>query len=306
MEAAADPARDDVDPVEEGVDLVREELLHEGRVVDSVHDDEQLVQRERAAAAHPAREDEAQGAVRPRDEGRRTLPVRGALGEEALTPVAVLEDEVAGGVERAERPEEEQVVHVVGEGRPHAALGASEAGIEHVPPHADGVDLVDEDDALAAPLAGEPLRAAREDPHDDRVDPDEGRGEAGARDRDERRVEAGRERLREHRLARPGRAEEEQAPLPLSPGALEGFPRLPDRDDAADFLLRLDLAPDVRDLHAPLGVARLEGLDLREVHEQQRAEEDQEVEDQEEGEDHEQRQDLEEVRRIEQDEEDEY
>ena len=48
----ADARRDEVGRVEEGVRPVREEAPEEGRVVDPVHDDEQLVQRELAAAHH--------------------------------------------------------------------------------------------------------------------------------------------------------------------------------------------------------------------------------------------------------------
>ena len=86
-----------------------------------------------------------------------------------------------------------------------------------------------------------------------------------------------------------GRAEEEQAALALAARALERLARLPDRDDAPHLFLRLRLAADVRELDAPLRVSRLEGLDLREVHDQQRAEEDREVHDHVEGEDHEER-----------------
>ena len=180
--------------------------------------------------------------------------------------------------------------------RARAAREASDAaGVQRLPAHADGVDLVDEDDALAAPLACEPLGAAGEDADDDRVDPDECRGEARARDRDERRVETGRECLREHRLAGAGRAEEEEASLALAARPLECLARLPDRDDAPHLFLRLGLPADVRELHAPLGVAGLEGLDLREVHDEQRAEEDREVHDHVEGEDQEERQDPDEV-----------
>ena len=180
-----------------------------------------------------------------------------------------------------------------------AAGGSAEAGVERLPAHPDGVDLVDEDDALTAPLAGEPLRAPGEDADDDRVDADERRGEAGAGDRDERRVEAGRERLREHRLAGARCAEEQQAALALAAGALECLTGLPDRDDAPHLLLRLGLAADVRELDAPLRVSRLEGLDLREVHDQERPEEDEEVHDEEERQDHEQRDDLHQERRVE-------
>ena len=180
-----------------------------------------------------------------------------------------------------------------------AACGSSEAGVERLPAHADGVDLVDEDDALAAPLARESLRAAGEDADDDRVDADERGGEAGAGDRDERRVEAGRECLREHGLPGAGGAEEEQPALALAARPLERVAGLPDRDDAPNLLLRLGLAANVRELDAPLRVSRLEPLDLREVHDQERPEEDEEVHDQEERQDHEQRDDLDEERGVE-------
>src|SRR5204863_9106500 len=108
-----------------------------------------------------------------------------------------LDHDVAARGERAVRPEEELVV------RSGLVLAERRAA------HADGVDLVDEDDALAAPLAGELLRLPREEAHDERVDADEGLREARPRDRHERRVEARGDRLREHRLPGSGRAEEE-------------------------------------------------------------------------------------------------
>src|SRR6185295_3796786 len=94
-----------------------------------------------------------------------------------------------------------------------AHAGAAAGLAERLAAHAHGVDLVDEDDALAAPLAREPLRLPREPADRDRVHADERLREAGAGDGDERRVEAGRDRLREHRLAGSGRAEEEQPAL---------------------------------------------------------------------------------------------
>ena len=293
-----DPARHDVDAVEERVQLARQELAEEGRVVDSVHHDEELVERERAPHPEATGEHEGEDAVHAGGDGGGAGRLRRALGEEPLPPAAVLEDEVAGGVQRPERAVPEELVQVV-RSMP-AGRAAAEAGVERLPPHPDGVDLVDEDDALAAPLAGEPLRAAGEDADDDRVDPDERRREAGAGNRDERRVEPGRERLREHRLAGPGRAEEEQAPFPLAPGTLEGLARLPDRNDPTYLLLRLLLTAHVFQLHAPLRVPGLEGLDLGEVHQEQRAEQDDEVEDEEDGQHHEQREDLHEHRRVDQ------
>src|SRR5581483_6342875 len=128
-----------------------------------------------------------------------------------------------------------------------------------------------------APLAGELLRLACEEAHDQRVDSDERLREAGARDRDERRVEAGRDRLREHRLAGSRGAEEEQASLALAARPLERLARLPERDDAAHLFLRLGLAAHVLELHAPLGVAGLVAADLRDAHQHQRAHEDEEV-----------------------------
>ena len=92
--ALADAAGDDVDPVEQGVHLVGEELLEERRVVDSVHDDEQLVQGERAST-HAAREHEVEDAVHTSCDTGRAGRLRRTLREEALAPLAGLEDEVA-------------------------------------------------------------------------------------------------------------------------------------------------------------------------------------------------------------------
>ena len=106
-----------------------------------------------------------------------------------------------------------------------------------------------------------------------------------ARDRDERAVEPGRDRLRQHRLAGAGRAVEEDAALTAAAGQLERLARLPEADDPPDLLLRLRLAADVLELDAPVGVAGLEAFDLRDAHHHHRAHQDQEVEDEEEGQD---------------------
>src|SRR5262249_37319586 len=145
--------------------------------------------------------------------------------------------------------------------------------LERLPAHADRVDLVDEDDALAAPLTRELLRLAREEADDQRVNADKGLREARPGDRHEGGVEAGRDRLREHRLAGARRAEEEQASFTFTAGSLEGFARLPQRDDAPHLLLRLCLAADMVELDAPLGVAGLVAADLRDAHQHQRAHE---------------------------------
>ena len=67
----AEPARDDVGRVEERVEAARQDALRERRVVDPVHHDEQLVEREPAAAsAAHARERELEQRAEPRLEAR--------------------------------------------------------------------------------------------------------------------------------------------------------------------------------------------------------------------------------------------
>ena len=206
----------------------------------------------------------------PRRSGARSL-------EHPLAPAPRLEDQVAAAGDRSARPEEEVVMDVR-----RGERSGRRAVAERLPAHPDCVDLVDEDDALAAPLAGKPLRLPREVADDDRVDADEGLSEAGARDRDERGVETGRDRFREHRLAGSGRAEKEQSALPLSSRPLECLARLPERDDPPNLLLGLHLAADVLELDSPLRVTRLEAPDLGDAHQQHRAHEDREVGDEQE------------------------
>src|SRR5439155_3700125 len=125
---------------------VREEPPEEGRIGDPVHDDEELVESELAATAeHPG------GAALVEDPSQARGRGRGlALRKQPVAPRAGLEDHVAGRVERAPVAEEERVL----ETRSRVAGRAAEG----LAPHADGVDLVDEDDALAAPLPRELLR----------------------------------------------------------------------------------------------------------------------------------------------------
>ena len=55
MLLAEEPLRDEVQRVEERVELARAEALHaQRRLVDAVHHDQQLVERQPAAAAHAA------------------------------------------------------------------------------------------------------------------------------------------------------------------------------------------------------------------------------------------------------------
>ena len=171
----AEPPRHDVGGVEERVEPAREDALGERRVVDPVHDDEQLVQGEPAALAH-AGEGEVEDRAEPRLQPGRSQPLRRPLLEHPLAPAPRLEDQVAAAGERAVRAEEE----VVGDVRRREAADRR-AAAERLAAHADRVDLVDEDDALAAPLAGEPLRLPREVADDDRVDADERLREARSR-----------------------------------------------------------------------------------------------------------------------------
>src|SRR5262249_47454623 len=153
----------------------------------------------------------------------RRPALRRARLEEPVAPLPRLDEAVAAGGARAPRAVELR--------RRRQLPGIR--GAERLPPHADRVDLVDEDDALAAPLARGLLRLAGEVAHDDRVDADERLREARARDRDEGRVEARRDRLREHRLAGTRWPQEEQAALALAARGREELAGLPQRDDAA-------------------------------------------------------------------------
>ena len=211
----AGAARDHVDGVEERVDAVGDEATHERRVVDAVHHHEQLVQRELPLPAHhPGQDSLVHEVADPRQPGRvRRSPLRCALLEHVLAPRAALHDQVAARVDCPVRPVERRLRIE----RPRVLP------LQRLPAHPDGVDLVDEDDALAAPLTREPFRLPREVAHDQRVDADERVCESRARDRDERRVEAGRDRLGEHRLAGARGAEKEQPALALAARPLEGL-----------------------------------------------------------------------------------
>src|SRR5207249_1279897 len=89
----------------------------------------------------------------------RRARLRGAQLEQVLPPGAALDDQVAASVERAPRAEELAGVCRLVPGRA--------AALERRAARPDGVDLVDEDDALAAPLRCEPARLAREPADDD-------------------------------------------------------------------------------------------------------------------------------------------
>src|SRR5262249_58406256 len=97
----------------------------------------------------------------------------GAQLVEVVAPGGALDDDVAARVHRAPLAEVLRALD-----RRHRLP------LELRAPRPHRVDLVDEDDALAAPLGRELLRLAREVTDHQRVDPDERLREAGARDGD--------------------------------------------------------------------------------------------------------------------------
>jgi len=203
--------RDHVRRVEECVDEIGEEPAEEGRVVDPVHDDEKLVEGQLAHPAHhPGHHALIHDCGQAGEAGGSGPSL--ALGEEPLTPGAGLEDHVLARVQSPVRAVEEEVLEAVP--GVHARNGAP---AECRAAHPDGIDLVDEDDALAAPLPRQLLRLASEPADDDRVHAHERLLEARPGHAYEWTIEACRDRLRQHRLARSGRTEEEQAALTLAP-----------------------------------------------------------------------------------------
>jgi len=154
------------------------------RLVDAVHHHEQLVERQRAPRAAHARDHELiDRALHAPDHRRVGRAARfGAQLEHPLAPGARLDHQVAVGRQRAGGPEEQVVVD-------REALVGGESWLQRLAAQPDRVDLVDEHDALAAPLRGQLLGLARQVAHEDRVDADERPGEARARHRDERAVE---------------------------------------------------------------------------------------------------------------------
>src|SRR5205807_540462 len=87
--------------------------------------------------------------------------------------------QIAGRGERSPGPEEAVVLKALAPRRLSDAHPGS-AGAEARAAHPYGVDLVDEHDALAAPLAGELLGLADQEHDHDHVDPDERGREPGA------------------------------------------------------------------------------------------------------------------------------
>ena len=158
--------------------------LHERRLVDAVHHDEQLVEREPAALAAHARDHVADRAGELGHDRAGRRPRRLGAQREQLaraTPRSRARGRRLGVARRRGR-------RTRGRGS-CARLERLEAAAERLAAHADGVDLVDEDDALAAPLVRQLLRLAGQEADDHRVHADEGLREAGARDRHERAVE---------------------------------------------------------------------------------------------------------------------
>ena len=116
-------ARDDVGRVEERVEPVREDAPQERRVVDPVHHDEQLVEREPPPMPPiPPGNMKLSDRCDARLEAAGPAGSRRALLEQPLAPAPRLEDQVAAAGERAARAVEEVVVR-----RPAGANAADAA-----------------------------------------------------------------------------------------------------------------------------------------------------------------------------------
>ena len=276
----AEPPRDDVGRVEERVDPVRRAraCVNGGLSIPSMTTSSWF------SASWPppppiAGEREVEQARRAASAGRTAPAGSGArCCEQPLAPARVSRIRSPLGLSAPFGPKKRWSLMSAGAKPPTGAPPPSACAA-----HADGVDLVDEDDALAAPLArraASPSSARKRTmiasmPMNVCAKP-----EPGIETNGELKPVA----IAFASIVLPGagRAEEEQAALALAAGALERLARLPERDDAADLLLRLVLAADVVELDAPLRVARLEAADLRDAHDQHRAHEDREVGDEEE------------------------
>src|SRR5262245_40763682 len=114
---------------------------------------------------------------------------------------------------------------------------------------ANGVDLIDEDDA-----GGVPLPLVEEIAHAGRAHADEHLDEVGTREREERHARLAGDRLREQRLTSPRRAEQERALRDAPAEPLEFLRIAQELDDLFQLLLRLVGASHVleRDLGARL------------------------------------------------------
>ena len=126
---------------------------------------------------------------------------------------------------------------------------------------ADGVDLVDEDDARRVLLA-----LLEEVAHAAGADADEHLDEVRAGDAEERHARLARDGAGEQRLAGAGRPDHEHALGDAPAEALELLGILQERDDLLDLVLGLVDAGDVRERHLVLRVAEHPRLALAEAH----------------------------------------
>ncbi len=137
-------------------------------------------------------------------------------------------------------------------------VAAAEAGAAVA---ADGVDLVDEDDAGRVLL-----RLIEHVAHARRADADEHLDEVGARDREERHVRFAGDGARDQRLAGAGRADEEAAARDASAEALELLRIAQELDDLLQILLGLVDAGDVLEGDAAMRLGEELRLRLAEAH----------------------------------------
>ena len=137
-------------------------------------------------------------------------------------------------------------------------MAAAEAGAAVA---ADGVDLVDEDDA-----GGVALRLVEQVAHAGGADADEHLDELGAADGEEGHAGLAGDGLGEKRLAGAGRADEEDALGNAGAQGGELLRELKELHDLRQLFLRLVHAGDVHERHAGTGAAEHPGAALTEVH----------------------------------------
>jgi len=221
--------------------------------------------------------------VAGRREGRDAELEPAAVGADLARDEEPVEGDVDGPPEELldeARPvdtvhlDQEGVETELGLAAEHTAHSAHRAAPAHAAaPVAERVELVDEDRA-AAPALGLLLGGADHHDDGDHVHAHEHALEGRAGGDDDRHVEAGGDRLGQHRLAGSGRAHHEYATLALAARLDVAAALLDELEDPHHLVHGRLLAPDVAHLHVVVGVARLERLAAHPTEEEKGPEED--------------------------------
>ncbi len=190
------------------------------------------------------------GAVEP-DLARQKQAVQADVHE---PPAHLLE--VARVVDPVHQHEQRVQAQLAAAEHPSHATGSAAA--HSTPARAEGVELVDEDDA-AAPALGAALRCAHRHEHVEGVHAEEHALEGRAGRDDDRHVHRRSDAFRQHRLAGARRTDHEHAALALASGPDVVAALLHEGEDAAHLFDRGSLTPDVLDPHLVVGLA---GVDV--------------------------------------------